>query len=480
MGWRDRLLELLGLRPKSSMPAPEGSRDGAPAERPLAARRKVTAVIGLDLGTSCSKCVIGVTGRQIAVPFRGLTSAETPYLLPTQLWLGSDRSLSLRRSDGAWPIVGIKVGLMESADRRRSIGGGSEATAVVLGAAYIGEALRHARDWLLSEKRDLLGEAELSWELNIGLPAKSHDDRTVSDAFRRAAHAGWALSHRNGPTYLGVAIEAVRAVTAKPDALEGFATINLVPEVAAEVVGYARSAQKREGPHLMVDIGATTVDICLFQLSEEEEGYSYAFYATDVRTDLGAFRLHEQRRKAIDPSAEGLGLSNLLEPIPASFRDYPGANGAAEEVDRRFGNETETMVRGVAWRAKQKQRSGLVAEEEKRGGIRWIKSDEIRVLMCGGGSRLPLYVDAVRQAGRALAPGGATGLHMKRFGIVPGLEYPRRLDAPGLRHAFHRIAVAYGLSYSVDNIGRFTPPSELAPEPPWWRVEFEDRRPEND
>lgn len=101
--------------------------------------------------------------------------------------------------------------------------------------------------------------------------------------------------------------------------------------------------------------------------------------------------------------------------------------------------------------------------------------------MCGGGSRIPLYVDAVREAGRTLAPGGWTGLRLKPFGIVPALEYPARLDAPALRRAdFHRIAVAYGLSYTVDNIGRFTLPSEIEPEPRWWLVDFEDHRPEND
>lgn len=65
--------------------------------------------------------------------------------------------------------------------------------------------------------------------------------------------------------------------------------------------------------------------------------------------------------------------------------------------------------------------------------------------------------------------------------VVPGLEFQARLETPGLRRAdFHRVAVAYGLSFTVDSIGRFTPPSEVEPELRWWLVEFEDHRVGND
>jgi hypothetical protein len=425
--------------------------------------------------------VIGVAGQAIAVPFQGLSTATTPFLLPTQLWLGSDRALSLRRAKEARPITGIKVGLMEGPNEPRDLGGGNTGTPMALAAAYMAEVLRHARSWLLTERRDLIGAADVSWQLNVGLPAKSHEAEPIYGGYKRAVFAAWALSQRSGTLYLGVAAEAVRVASEASALPEGVSSIEVIPEVAAEVVGYARSAQKREGPHLMVDVGATTVDVCLFQLSQEEEGYSYAFYATDIRTDLGAYRLHMRRRSAIDPAARGLGLEDPLAPIPRTFRDYAGANSAAEHIDRWFTAETEKTVRTVASRAKQKQRSGLVVEVEKQHGIERIKTGEIRVLMCGGGSALPIYLDAVRQAGQALAPNGWTGLRLKPFGIVPGLEYPARLQASSLRKSdFHRIAVAYGLSYSVDNIGRFTPPSEIEPEPRWWLADFEDKRPEND
>ena len=478
MSWKDRLLEVLGLGRAPSVP-------GAPV--PVAgatkARRRVTAVIGLDFGTSCTKCVIGAAGRATAVPFKDLTSPDTPYLLPTQLWLGKDRSLSLLQSGGALSISGIKVGLMTNPDGFRALGGGREATPVMLAAAYLGEVIRYAQGWFLAEKAALLGNSDVAWQLNVGLPAKSHDDQEIQDAFRRAVHAAWALSQRQGMPNLGLSTEVVRAVSESAYSLTGISidAVNLVPEVAAEVVGYARSAQKREGPHLMVDVGATTVDVCLFHLAQAAEGFSYAFYATDVRSDLGAFRLHSRRRAAIDPSATDLGLNSPLEPIPFSYKSYSGANDAAREIDTWFGAETEKTVRTVAVRAKQKQRSGLVVEVEKQRGIERVKEGEIRVLMCGGGSTIPVYMDAVRAAGRELAPGGKTGQRLKPFGIVPGLEYPARLDAPGLRRAdFHRVAVAYGLSFSVDNIGRFSPPSEIEPEPRWWLADFEDRRPEND
>ena len=482
MGWRDRLLEILGLgRKPAELAQARTPQEQEPAGKAAPTqRRRLTAVIGLDFGTSCTKCVIGVAGRAIAVSFEGLTSPDNPYLLPTQLWLAGDRSVGLRGSSGALPITGIKVGLMEHPDRPYALGGGNEAAPVVLAAAYLGEVLRYACNWLVTAKRDLLGDVELSWQLNVGLPAKSHDDAGINDAFRRAVHAGWALSQMRGKVYLGVCSEVVKAVSGAAHELAGIAAdaVNLIPEVAAEVVGYARSAQRRIGPHLMVDVGATTLDACLFDLSEEHGGYSYAFYATDIRSDLGAWRLHQKRKAAIDPATKGNGAEDPLKPIPKSYREYPGANGAAEQVDREFRDTAEATVQKVAWNAKMKRRSGLVVETERYRGLERVKEGEIRVLMCGGGSRVPLYEEAVRAAGKALAPGGKTNLRLKPFNILRGMEFPARLDAPKLRKAdFDRLAVAYGLSHSVDNIGRFTPPSEVEAEPRWWTVEFEEHRP---
>jgi hypothetical protein len=483
MSWKDRLLELLGFGQKPGDPAAE-----SPAEReaqrtvaPVVPRRRMTAIIGLDFGTSCTKCVVGVAGRAIAVRFADLTRPDTPYLLPTQLWFGVDRSLSLRKTANAQPVTGMKVGLMERADAICTLTNAHQATPVQLSAAYMGEVLRYVRTWLLAEKRDLIGDAELIWELNVGLPAKSHDNKIIHDAFTRAAYAGWALSQRNGTMYLGVAAEAIRVVSADTSIVSNATAIQLIPEVAAEVVGYARSAQRREGPHMMVDVGATTLDVCLFNLAETGDGHEYAFFATDVRTDLGALRLHTKRLLAIDSSSTGTDLETPLRPIPKSWRQYPGANGPAEAVDRQFREEAEGVVRRTASQAKQKQRSGLVVEVERVRGLERVRDGEIRVLMCGGGSAIPLYEGAVRGAAEKLCYGRHGSLGLKPFRIVPGLEVPRRLDAPQLpKKDFHRIAVAYGLSYSVDNIGRYTPPSELQPEPRWWATEFEDRRPEND
>jgi hypothetical protein len=478
MGWRERLLRLLGI---GKPPEPSQASDKASTQAITRARKRLVAVIGLDFGTSCTKCVIGVAGRAVAVPFSGLSPKGSPYLLPTQLWLEGDRSLSLRPSRGAQPISGIKVGLMRVPDSAFQLGGGSEATPVTLAAAYLGLVIRHACEWLVAEKRGLLGDVDLTWQLNVGLPAKSHDDIQTSAAFRRAVHAAWVLSRLQGKLYLGVCSEEVRAMSDGSYELPGITAdaVNLIPEVAAEVVGYARSAQKRLGPHLMIDVGATTVDVCLFKLSEQGGGYQYAFYATDVNPELGAFQLHRKRRLAIDPAAKEISIDDPLRPIPPTYRDYPGANGAAKEVDHRFLTDVEAMVRTVAVQAKKKRRSELIVEMIRHRGLeREDRDKDIRVLMCGGGSRIPLYVEATKMAGEALAPGGWTKLRLKRFGMVRGLEYPARLDAPELRRAdFDRLAVAYGLSYSVDNIGQFTPPSEMDPEPRWWTVEFEERRP---
>ena len=50
----------------------------------------------------------------------------------------------------------------------------------------------------------------------------------------------------------------------------------IIPEIAAGAVGYALSDLRREGLHVMVDIGASTVDVCSFLLHEKEGNDRYS------------------------------------------------------------------------------------------------------------------------------------------------------------------------------------------------------------
>lgn len=74
--------------------------------------------------------------------------------------------------------------------------------------------------------------------------------------------------------------------------------IEVVPEVAAQAVGYARSTLRDPGLHLLVDVGATTLDICGFILHQAEGRDRYELLTTTVER-LGALELHRERLGAL-------------------------------------------------------------------------------------------------------------------------------------------------------------------------------------
>jgi hypothetical protein len=86
----------------------------------------------------------------------------------------------------------------------------------------------------------------------------------------------------------------------------------------------------------------------------------------------------------------------------------------------------------------------------------------IRVLLSGGGVNHPLYQAAIWETGGRVAPGGGLGLRIRPFRAVR-LEKPDELDVMAAgAHAWERLAIAYGLSFAIDDIGEFVPPSEVS------------------
>jgi len=79
----------------------------------------------------------------------------------------------------------------------------------------------------------------------------------------------------------------------------------------------------------------------------------------------------------------------------------------------------------------------------------------VPVFLSGGGGQMPLYREALKSAANMLMIIWAGFQWME-------LPKPSDLQAPGLdTHHYHRLAVAYGLSFSSLDIGRITPPGEI-------------------
>jgi len=480
--WREQLKQVkrdLG----GQQPGPQGAGRAAAADGGHEqVRPRHYVCIGLDFGTSSTKAVVQVAnGAAFAVPLSAADGEIEPYLGPTRLWVARTGATAMAESGaGAW-VSALKVSLMHAPWDRVPVVEDFpiEARPVDLGAAYVAHVLRRIRSWFEREVRPQLGNAEIAWLMNMGIPARDYAAKDIHDAFLAVARAGWQLAAASGGLDVERArqeVDASRSPAYVPTGMDDADFLCVQPEVAAGVTTYVRSPQRVGGPHLFADVGATTLDTSIFLLgqptAEQAAGdLKYVFLDASVDAELGALRLHRYRAHELGRLAlERFAASDPLKPIPETARKCVPADADIDRIDTRFADRCAVEVGGVISRARRKLNEGdnelSVPDRGPPGSI--------QVLLSGGGIELPFYKDVVAEAGRRAAPGGRQGLRIRPFRIE-AIPRPGNLQAPGLTdRGWRRLAVAYGLSFPYWDIGRFVPSSEVLPPPPPQRREYAD------
>ena len=411
-------------------------------------------VIGFDFGTSCTKVVLQdpPARKAYAVPFGEHAYPDNPFLLSSRLGLASSGKCRLVRFDQP-AIRGIKRQLMLTPMKFFRIGSssGMRTNAVGLASIYVALVLQHVRRWFLSEFRVEYGRNTIRWHLNLGIPSKNYDEKEIRGAFLTAARLGWWLSVRSNPVTLDEA-SLVQKEASTPDFNPGSHPdlLQVVPEVAAEVAGYARSPLRELGLHMILDIGAGTTDVATFRLQTSQEGLEYWFLWAEVSKhachDLHNCRLQKVRQNFEIWCRELKTIDDLGQGIPSSYDEYRPPESDLLDIDRRFIENAKGPITRVA--AISYTRRDPNAREWQRG---------VPLFLCGGGSSLPL----LRNDLIAAVQKGLGNYNIGQFKIK-SLPKPDNLQADGLgTERFHRLAVAYGLSFFYDDIGRTVPPSNI-------------------
>lgn len=222
----------------------------------------------------------------------------------------------------------------------------------------------------------------------------------------------------------------------------------VVPEIAAQVVGFYRSRQWDPSyPFTFIlDVGAGTVDAAVFSLvspSFEENDLKFCAFSCAVE-ELGMVNLHLRRIKFLEDNLPGdisdkadilaylkklksAQYSNLR--IPAHVAEYLNnveiEDTSQKNVDKQFQADLSRKIYEPV----------LVGALKKSQGDRgW---ENLRTIICGGGGRSPSYkrfVESVTQ-------------HSKINANITQMNKPAGLHAPKLpEDEFDRISVAYGLA----------------------------------
>jgi hypothetical protein len=375
--------------------------------------KRLDVVIGVDFGTSSTKVVIHAPhfrgNPAFAVPFGAFAHPSLKYLLPTHLAVKKDGGCSFLSKPGDSVITDIKVGLMNTshAPIQPAAGPPCPASATVIGTAYLALVLRYARSWLIKNKGDIFGNLSIDWSWNIGLPAAVDDNDALRKVFNTAGNAAWLASVRPGPVTVETAEAAINDFRSSRFSTEEMPLdFQLIPEVVAEVIGYTRSQYRNEGLHVLVDVGASTFDLCSFILHDRDGEDRFPILTADVEM-FGAKNLHQKRiegaKKAVDGHATQLfDQTDPAGMIPNDLRDYtPTAiefETETQNYENRFQEDCKIFLRKT-----------IIDLRIRRdpNSPRW--SETLPVFVCGGASSLGFYSSAIASLNEWLSYAALSG-----------------------------------------------------------------------
>lgn len=429
-------------------------------------------IIGFDLGTSCTKVIIqdGVLKKAYAVRFNGVGCKGNPFLLPTAIAVDQDHNLSLD-TDGML-IDALKMKFLQQPDRPIELLNNVTLTAAEATSAYIGLVLKEVRQWFWQEKRSDYKSVKIDWQINIGMSSRSYDDAALNHQMKRVALAGWNLTLKSAEkinvSEVKKAIESADYQISEGIFDEGEEQLHPdnvcpIPEIIAQVVGYARSPMRQDGMYLIVDVGASTIDVSNFIIHERDGEDLYTILVAEVEK-LGASILHKYRiacaeaiikrhvgeddainfrhntMKTINLAYDGIAPLPKIEPYfptlsPKVLKDY-------RKIDAEFMVECSKLVRKVIKESRLYRNPNSPA---------WQKG--LPVFLCGGGSNIETYKSVISHAEQRLSSTSFPGFDQKQLPKPVNLETE---DIPP--RDYHRMSVAYGLSFSYIDIGEIIPP----------------------
>lgn len=430
-------------------------------------RRRIRDLhIGFDLGTSCTKVVVGdpEAGDSYPVCFGAERMGIERYLLPTRFEESADGAVEFGAARSSLSVHNLKWRAMEAARHGEEIERATEDLSV-----FLALSVRYVLSWFDRHLAGQYRDCDICWHANFGFPDRRADG-TLLGIYEQAARAALTLASGAGPVSRRRIAEAIRAPSGLAARASAFSPerTHFYPEIAAQLAGYARSRFRRDGNLLFIDVGAGTLDISTLIIHRQGLSDRCSFHFCAVHP-LGALRLFHSRRSHLERHWNGglrqfdACLEDGLLPPPDSLDEFlanvgappPEIRGGFAEVSWDFGERCRHAILQVL----APFRRSLRDAHSDPGHDPWPTT--LRCIRSGGGSRVPFFQDALgSRLEEAMVPftrWHTDGLERQRLG--QGLEFvplptpeDLRADDPVVRDQFDRISVAHGLASGIENL----------------------------
>ena len=317
---------------------------------------------------------------------------------------------------------------------------------IARGTAFLALVLRYVRAWFFYKHGTLINNKKSVWSLNIGIPSKPFENGDLKTIYEGMARSAWNLSCQDKP----ITIQGAKLAIANQENqnIEDFESVSVIPEFVAQIASYVHSPQRQGDLHMIMDIGAGTVDVATFNVHERKEDGENIFpiFSSEVKP-LGTHFLTESR------------ISFLNSKKPIEWDDFSPILSAADFC-KKFKVDIERINKCDDVHARQVSNTvGGVLHHTRtkryRESRNWGKG--IRVFFCGGGSESDVFHKALQMSAD----------FQKVILRKTPLPFPDNAEAKGLsKKDFHRVAVAYGLGINALNLGTIRPAAEVADDEP--------------
>jgi hypothetical protein len=468
-------------RPSISKPKPQAPV-APPAVFPIKAdgREPQIIQIGLDFGTSFSKCVCrDVVKGKAWVHIPDFTKgAELPFLIPSAVLFQNGilrrfPDSSQQYAEGA--LYHLKLALERIAHQdfrapvlagyRKAFGNPPDsqlARSIEAVTIYLlGSMLADIRSSLLrrSPFQTFGKHPEDYVAANMAIPVADAENSLATASFERVLRTAWVLAPelngypdmRIGDLLASIATHGDQAATAEV----GDACF-VYPEVSANVQGFVRSRSSSPGVYLFADTGAGTVDQSIFEFIRHDPSHGVLYFPGPAKGEMDGMI-----KKWVNSGDDYLRyFSAAVLPIGSSQIESLAVQAAAQSVTSESlerwrllkesgSNAAELLSAATSISRDLSHGTASTLSHAKRKVYSPTKLYDIRLVFGGGGHCDNPYARGVISA-------------FPRVPDVVGVPHSKDLDlGSGNKRWLPRLSVAYGLSFQKADLAKFSCPTDL-------------------
>lgn len=395
--------------------------------------KSFTVRMGIDFGTAFTKASIGYGDDIFIVDWagikNGLKNGPAPFTLPGEFSVLPDGSCVVGRAQNAVRVAtDLKLPFLEDRASRCSL---------IDATIFLSLVMRYIRGWWFHHHKDMIKKQAIEWNINLGAPTTPWQNGSIRHKYEKAAQMAWITSC----SAQTITVDHAERVFDSPG--RSSPPVEIVPEFVAQIASYTRSAQRQRDLHLLVDVGAGTVDVVTFNVHRDDQSGEDIFpiFCASI-SNLGTHYLMLRRMNGFqDISKKYWSDAATVESAPEFAQKLGITIQDVVKIDSAHANDVAAAIASVLLETKRK---------------RYCRSPNwemgIRVFFCGGGSSNNTFEQSISLASTL------SGVPLACL----RLPLPNHLKAPSLPpDQFHRVSVAYGLGLDVFNLGQIRSSAEI-------------------